>query len=127
MLDILNTTQKNFTLSKSKLISIKNKILGKDFELSIAIVGDKKIQNLNKQFRNKDYPTDVLSFPLEKKSGEIFLNLNIATKKSVEFKMPTKKYFYYVLIHSMLHLKGFKHGEKMEKEEQKILKNLSTY
>lgn len=122
MLDILNTTKKSFNFDKKLLLSIKDYSLGKDYELSITIVGDKKIQNLNKQFRNKDYPTDVLSFPLEKNSGEIFLNLKVAAKKSVDFKMTFKKYIYYVLIHSMLHLKGYVHGEKMEKEE-KILMN----
>jgi len=122
MLDILNTTQQSFTLNKRKLFEIKESILGKDFELSIVIVGDKKIQNLNKNFRNKDYPTDVLSFPLSKESGEIFMNLKIATKKSIEFKMAPQRYFYYVLIHSMLHLKGYDHGAKMENEETKLLK-----
>ena len=122
MLDICNTTQKKLTLNKKKIISIKEEILGKNYELSIAIVGDKKIQNLNKKFRNKDYATDVLSFPLSKDSGEIFLNLNIATKKSIEFNMRVNEYYYFVLIHSMLHLKGYFHGTKMEKEEQKIMK-----
>lgn len=122
MLDILNTTQKKLPLNKEKILSAKNYILGKDYELSIAIVGDKKIQTLNKKFRNKDYPTDVLSFPLSKESGEIFLNLNIATKKSVDFEMIPQKYFLYVLMHSMLHLKGFDHGSKMDLEEKKLIK-----
>lgn len=122
MLDILNTTQTKFTLSKSKLLEIKDFVLGKDFELSIVVVGDKKIQNLNKTFRNKDYPTDVLSFPLSKTSGEIFFNRKVATKKSVDFEMTPNNYFYYLMIHSMLHLKGFDHGSKMEKEEEKLLK-----
>lgn len=121
MLEVSNTTQKTFPLSKTKLTEIKDYILGKDFDLSIVVVGDKKIQNLNKKFRNKDYPTDVLSFPLSKDGGEIFFNLNIATKKSLEFEMITKKYFYFVLIHSMLHLKGFEHGKKMEEEEKKLV------
>jgi probable rRNA maturation factor len=120
MLDILNTTQKTFPLSKKRLIEIKDYILGKNYELSIAVVGDKKIQTLNKQFRNKDYPTDVLSFPLSKISGEIFINLKVATKKSSEFQMSAKNYFTYALIHSMLHLKGFEHGKEMEKEEEKL-------
>lgn len=122
MLDILNTTQAKFTLSKSKLLNIKKEILGKDFELSLVIVGDKKIQNLNKKFRNKNYPTDVLSFPLSKDSGEIFFNIKIATKKSLDFEMKTQDYFYFLMIHSLLHLKGFDHGKEMEKEEDRLMK-----
>ena len=121
MLDICNTTKQKFTLNKSKLSDIKDAVLGKKYELSLVVVGDKKIQTLNKEFRKKDYATDVLSFPLSKTSGEIFLNLKVATKKSVKFVMTTTKYFYYVLIHSMLHLKGYEHGTKMEKEEQKYI------
>ena len=122
MLDILNTTKKKFPLNKKKLFLIKDHILGKDFELSVVMVGDKKIGTLNKKFRKKDYPTDVLSFPLSKQSGEIFFNLNIATKKSIDFEMPQQKYFYYLMIHSMLHLKGFVHGKKMEEEEKRLMK-----
>jgi probable rRNA maturation factor len=122
MLDVINTTKTKFTLSESKLLPIKDFVLGKKFELSIAIVGEKKIHNLNKKFRNKDYATDVLSFPLSKTEGEIFLNQKVATKKAPDFDMTPKDYFIFVLIHSMLHLKGYEHGEEMEKEEQKILK-----
>ncbi len=122
MLDILNTTQTKFTLSKSKLVEIKDHILGKEYDLSIVVVGEKKIQNLNKQFRNKDYATDVLSFPLEEAAGEIFFNQKVASKKSIEFEMTVQKYFYFVLIHSMLHLKGYDHGKEMESQEESLMK-----
>lgn len=123
MLDILNTTQKKSPFDKKKVFLIKKHILGEKYELSIAIVGEKKIHNLNKKYRNKDYPTDTLSFSLSENSGEIFLNLKIATQKSISFEMSPRNYFYYLLIHSMLHLKGYEHGGKMEDEESKILKN----
>jgi probable rRNA maturation factor len=125
MVDISNTTQSKFTLSKSKIEEIKNFILGKSYELSIAVVGDKKIQNLNKSFRKKDYVTDVLSFPLTDDAGEIFFNKKVASKKAIEFEMSSQKYFYYLMIHSMLHLKGFDHGKEMEKEEEKLMKKFN--
>jgi probable rRNA maturation factor len=122
MVDILNTTKQKTNFNNEVIFNIKNTILGKNYELSIVIVGDKKIQNLNKKFRNKDYPTDTLSFPISDDNGEIFLNLKVAAKKSVSFNMSPQKYFYYLLIHSMLHLKGYDHGDKMEKEEKILLK-----
>jgi probable rRNA maturation factor len=122
MLDILNTAQQKISFQNKEILMIKNQILGKNYELSIVIVGDKKIQNLNKKFRNKNYPTDTLSFSISKNMGEIFINLKIANKKSISFQMSPQKYFYYLLIHSMLHLKGFDHGEKMEREEKQLIK-----
>lgn len=122
MLDILNTTKHKNYFQDKEILTIKNQILGKNYELSIVIVGDKKIQNLNKKFRNKNYPTDTLSFSISKNMGEIFIDLKIANKKSINFQMSPQKYFYYLLIHSMLHLKGFDHGEKMEKEEKQLIK-----
>ena len=48
MVDILNTTKQKTNFDNEVIFDIKNTILGKNYELSIVIVGDKKIQNLNK-------------------------------------------------------------------------------
>lgn len=122
MLDILNTTKQAFSLDKKKIEKIQKSILGNNYELSIVIVGDKKSQNLNKKFRNKDYPTNVLSFPYDKNSGEIFFNIKKAKTEAKDFEMSTINFLYYLLIHSMLHLKGLEHGDKMDTEEEKLLK-----
>jgi len=122
MLDILNTTKQKFSLSFDILKNIKDYLLGREYELSIVIVADKKSQNLNKKFRNKDYPTNVLSFPLDNKNGEIFLNLKKSSLEAVDFEMQTREFQYYLLIHSMLHLKGFDHGDEMEKQEKILMK-----
>jgi ssRNA-specific RNase YbeY (16S rRNA maturation enzyme) len=53
-----------------KFIEIKNKILGKDYDLSWAFISPKKIQKLNLEYRNIDKPTDILSFPLSKKKAK---------------------------------------------------------
>ena len=126
MLDILNTTKQKFTLSFDVLKNIKDEVLGREYELSIVIVADKKSQNLNKKFRNKDYPTNVLSFPLDDSTGEIFLNLKKASLEAIDFEMKTKEFQYYLLIHSMLHLKGFDHGDEMERLEKKIFNKFSA-
>ena len=122
MLDITNTTKQKFNLSLELLEKITDEILGKEYELSIVIIADKKSQNLNKKFRNKDYPTNVLSFPLEETSGEIFLNLKKSMFEAKDFQMKTKDFLYYLLIHSMLHLKGYDHGNEMESLEKIYMK-----
>lgn len=124
-MDILNTTKQRFTLDDKLLLKIKDRILGRHFELSLVIIGDKKSRTLNKTFRNKDKTANILSFSLDKDIGEIFLNIKKASIESVEFEMKPKDFLYYLIIHSMLHLKDFKHGEAMEKEEQKILKEFN--
>jgi probable rRNA maturation factor len=107
--------------SKINFETIKNNVLGKDYDLSIAIIGDKKSKRLNKAYRDKSYAPDVLSFPVSKTSGEIFLNPKVARQKSGSFDMTPLKYLIYLVIHGMLHLKGMDHGAKMEATEKQLL------
>jgi ssRNA-specific RNase YbeY (16S rRNA maturation enzyme) len=60
---------------------IKNKILGKDYDLSWAFITPKKIQKLNLIYRNMNKPTDILSFPLSKNEGEIYICKSESKKK----------------------------------------------
>lgn len=107
------------------LVEIKNSILGKPYELSFSFVSKNRIHELNKAYRSKDEPTDVLSFSLDDGSGEILICKDIANKKAKDFKKTKEEYLLFLLIHGMLHLKGFKHGEKMEKLEKKYFEKFS--
>lgn len=105
-----------------KLIEeIKKEILGNKYELSFSFVTKKQIQEVNNKYRNKNEPTDVLSFPLSKNSGEILLCKEVAKIKAPNFDMGFKKYLNFLLIHAVLHLKGFLHGDKMERAEKKYI------
>ncbi len=99
---------------------IKDYTLGKKYSLNIIFVTPKKMQGLNNQYRKKDYATDILSFPLEKKSGEIYLCWSIIKKKSKEFGRTPANYLDFIFIHGLLHLKGMQHGSKMESEEKRV-------
>jgi probable rRNA maturation factor len=115
------------TLSKGKLprlpfLEIKNAILGKDYDLSVVFIGDKRSATLNKTHRGKDKPANVLSFPLEKNSGEIFLNPRRAQKEASQFGESYKNFLGFLFIHGLLHLKGFDHSSKMESEEKRFRK-----
>ena len=101
---------------------IKNKILGKKYELDLIFVDEKKIHALNKTYRKVDSPTDILSFPLEKKSGEIFICEKVATKKAEMFEREYNNFLAYLFIHGCVHLLGNKHGKKMEAIETKFRK-----
>jgi len=106
-------------MPQSKLIEeIKGDVLGEKYDLSFAFISKKKIKELNKKFRKKDEPTDVLSFTLSKSSGEILICKEIAELKSKSFNMSAAEYLIFLVIHGMLHLKGMRHGAKMESYEQ---------
>ena len=101
---------------------IKKDILGKDYELSIALVPDSKSRALNKKFREKDKPTNVLSFSLSKNSGELILAPDLIRREAKEMKKPHQEWLRELVIHGMLHLKGLSHGSIMEKAEKFFLK-----
>ncbi len=112
-------------------LTIKNKILGKDYSLSIAFVDKKTSRKINQTYRNKNKATNILSFTLSKKVGEIVMCPSII---KIEAKDSTKnfgknyaKLFGFLIIHGMLHLKGMKHGSKMEKEEKKYLSHTKIF
>ena len=108
-------------IPKLPFLSIKEDILGTDYNLSIAFVGEKKSQEINKQYRNKNKHTNILSFNLNKKSGELVLCPPIIKKEFKNFNRTLPEFMRFLIIHGMLHLKGMKHGKKMEKAEKKYL------
>ena len=113
----------------------KYRFIKKKISLTILLSNNKNIKKLNKKFRNKNKPTDVLSFPYEiklniKKSsylGDIIISYEFMnepkTLSNLEFKDKVTKVF----IHGFLHLLGHDHiklkdFKKMLSEEKKIYK-----
>ncbi|MEA3399006.1 MAG: rRNA maturation RNase YbeY [Patescibacteria group bacterium] len=106
-------------------VKIKNNILGKRYDLSIAFVSPAKSKKINRKYKKKDKPTNILSFPLSEKLGEIILQPNLIKKEAPNFKMNYTQFTKFLLIHGMLHLKGMQHGSTMEREEKKLLNKFS--
>jgi probable rRNA maturation factor len=98
---------------------IKDDILGKKYSLSLTFIGGTRAQSLNKEHRGKDYTPNVLSFPLDKGVGEIFITPTIAKKEAHKFDMTHRGYVGFLFIHGCLHLKGLDHGDAMDKAEKK--------
>jgi len=114
---------KNFTkgtLPNVPFLELKRAVLGKDYELSLVFVGDKRSAKLNMTYRQKPKPTNILSFPISKKSGEIFINLGLAKKQAKKFNRTFSKFVGYLFIHGLFHLKGMQHGLRMENAEKKL-------
>ncbi|MBX4198456.1 rRNA maturation RNase YbeY [Candidatus Parcubacteria bacterium] len=101
--------------TKGKLPSLpfadmKDTVLGEKYDLSLAFVTPEESQEFNKRYRQKDKPTNVLSFELTPNSGEIVICPDHAGEHSLGS----------LFIHGLMHLKGFEHGSTMENEERKI-------
>ncbi len=102
--------------------TIKNDILGKKYNLSLQFVGSSRAQKLNKEYRQKTYVPNVLSFPLDDNMGEIFICQNTAAKEAKTFNLTTEGYIAYLFIHGALHLKGHDHSDEMDAQEKKYLR-----
>jgi len=105
-------------------------------EISFLLTGDKKIRDLNKNYRGKDKATNVLAFPMDLKEennrhliGDIVISLQKILKESKENKIQKYKYLSKITIHGVLHLLGFDHKTKkqftaMDQIEQSIFKKI---
>ena len=98
---------------------MKNDILGKDYSLSIACVDEKTSRKINKKYRKIDKATNILSFPLRKDMGEIILCPTVIKKGAKKFGKTSDQFLGFLVIHGMLHLKGFEHSSTMEILEEK--------
>jgi rRNA maturation RNase YbeY len=101
---------------------IAESILGADYELSLVICGDTLATRMNMEYRKKAYSPNVLSFPLDKQEGEIFLNVRCAEREAKRYGISLRERLTYLYIHGCFHLRGLDHGDAMEREEKRIMK-----
>ncbi|MDQ3075559.1 MAG: rRNA maturation RNase YbeY [bacterium] len=120
-ISIVNNTKGK--LPSLPFVFIKNDILSKNYVLSVAFVSEKVSKEINFKYRNKNKPTNILSFSLSKKEGEIILCPSVIKKesknKNKNFGKNFKNLLGFLVIHGMLHLKGMEHSAIMEKAETK--------
>ena len=97
-------------------------ILGSNYELSLVICGDSLAQRMNKTYRKKSYKPNVLSFPISKNEGEVFLNVHCAKREAKRYRTTLPKRLALLFVHGCFHLKGLKHGSEMENAEERVLR-----
>jgi len=101
----------------------------KNYELSVSLVNNETIHNFNKQYRNIDRPTDVLSFAfleaddLELEGvptnlGDIIICYDIAKEQAVNYGHSERREFAFLFTHGLLHLLGYDH---MKEEDEKVM------
>ena len=115
----------------------KYKFLNKKISLSLLLSNNQNIKKLNRNFRNKNKSTDVLSFPINKKIrllkktyiGDIIISYNFIDKPKTQSLRLFKKKLIKTFIHGFLHLLGFDHIKNkdykiMLKEEERIYQSV---
>jgi probable rRNA maturation factor len=103
-------------------------------EITVRVVDTAEIQQLNQQYRGKDQPTNVLSFPFEMPEinlpddleldepmpdflGDIVICAQVVKQESIEQNKPLEHHFAHMIVHGALHLLGYDHIEQQEAEE----------
>lgn len=129
---IINNTNEKIEMDEKLESVIKTVLetegLSLDYEISISFVDKDEIHKLNKEFRNVDRPTDVLSFPMDTDFivegvdamlGDIVICMDIAKEQAEEFDHSLDREIMYLTCHSTLHLLGYDHMEEDEKKEMR--------
>ena len=112
-------------------------------EISVTFVDNDRIHELNKQYRNKDMPTDVLSFPMGENGqydidedngckvlGDIVISMQRAMEQAELYGHSLQREVAYLTVHSMLHLLGYDHEAgglemvRMREKEESVLASL---
>lgn len=138
MLNIINKT--NYSdfkryyplLDKYYQKTLKTLKINDNYVLSLIIVGPRKIKTINRDYRNIDKVTDVISFALldsgeelqyekEIELGDIFINRDRVLSQAKEYKHSVKREFVFLFVHGLLHLLGYDH---MNPKDEKIMFNL---
>ena len=133
MFEIFNEIDEN--IDTKDIIEVLNigikKLDLKDIEFNIILTNNEYIHKLNKEYRNIDRETDVITFALEDDElfpemenrvlGDIYISIDKAHSQSEEYGHSFKRELCFLAVHGFLHLLGYDH---MEKEEEKIMFNL---
>ena len=146
LLSVINNTkhdlkkyQKKYNeilLETLKVLKIKDEV-----SLSVSFVSSYMIKKYNREYRNIDKVTDVISFAMEdsecyfqddnRELGDIFICYDRALKQSKEYGHSLERELSFLFTHGLLHLLGYDHMEKEDEEimfglQEKILKNLGV-
>ena len=125
----------------TEVLKVEN--FNENAEVSLSIVDKDTIHKLNKDYRNVDRKTDVLSFPMDEEAfdnegnpifllGDIVICLDVARNQAAEFGHSLEREMMYLICHSTLHLLGYDHIEeddkvKMRAKEKEVMKNLGVF
>ncbi len=94
-----------------------------DAEISVTLLGDDAIRDLNRSYLGRDRPTDVLSFSLggdDGPLGDVYLGLDVARRQAAENGVTLEEELVRLTVHGTLHVLGYDHPEGAEREESEM-------
>lgn len=112
----------------ARFVSIAAEAIGLEGEVSILITGNRRMRMLNRRFRHKDKPTDVLSFPAASElspqvAGDLAISIDQARRQAVLLGHSTEAEIKVLALHGLLHLAGWDHERdsgEMAVEERRL-------
>ena len=126
-------------IEKSIRICLLQELNDDNYEISLSFVSEAEIRKLNRDYRDKDSVTDVLSFPLDDDFaiqtnllGDIIICCKRAIEQAKEYNHSIKREIVYLVVHSMFHLLGYDHIDEsdriiMRNKEKLALKEIGIY
>lgn len=145
---LLNNNQNQVKISdalmdlirKSIVTTLETEGIEENVEISLLLIDDREIRHLNKEYRDKDAATDVLSFPMYDDLdealdegylylGDIVISGERALEQAKDFGHSVEREMGYLTVHSVLHLLGYDHMNEadkkiMRKKEEEILEKI---
>ena len=137
---IINISNKKYAkyIKKAVRATLEYEKVNKSYEINVELTDNENIQKLNKSFRGKDIPTDVLSFPMNDLNpengmiilGDIVISLDKAKQQSEELNQSLERELMFLAIHSTLHLLGYDHERSeesdlvMREKQKEIIKHI---
>lgn len=131
-IEVFNETEEDLSKDIMELKDFLYKV-AKDEKLdniiyNVIIIDNDRIQKINKEYRGKDMPTDVITFALEDDKtfnrtdirvlGDIYISIDKVRSQALEYGHSFKRELYFLSIHGFLHLLGYDH---MKEEEKKVM------
>ena len=137
---LIDNQQSKYKISlkkiRQKAQTVLNALGKPDGELSILIVDNSRIGELNEKYLNRVGPTNVIAFPMQEGRfssisphllGDVVISVEIAAKEGKSFGISLEERFIQLLVHGILHLLGYDHektdqeAEKMEQKSEELL------
>lgn len=135
-IDFIDETEKVAEADQVKveellILAAQNQKLSGDIELSVTFVDNARIQEINKEYRNKDQATDVISFAMEELGegetaligadmprvlGDIIISIDRAKEQAEEYGHSYMRELGFLAVHGFLHLLGYDHLTKEDEE-----------
>lgn len=122
-----DTPQKRLPFAKMKRV-VERVLKGekvRNAQVSIVMVSDASIHAMNRQYLQHDYPTDIITFPLEEESidGELYISVETAQRQAVEYGVSLTNELLRLAAHGTLHLVGYDDTSDEQRAAMKILED----